>query len=186
MRPEGKRVTGGARVKTGATSCTSSTTMTMSSPAIFRLSCPGSANASCAEKRERKKIKAKSYIFVNMIIFQWNVKNAYNIWFIYEIHPFQPLAAAWVRGQDNLFNFCSKQEKREKNVIETVECCSPLESLPNLKLTLVNDRRAIKDQFQCDINEMEFFRLKNISLAPMFDSRARTMTTTCVALCRCH
>lgn len=75
--------------------------------------------------------------------------------------------AAWVRGQDNLFNFCSKQEKREKNVIETVECCSPLESLPNLKLTLVNDRRAIKDQFQCDINEMEFFRLKNISLAPM-------------------
>lgn len=50
ISPEGKRVTGGASVKTGATSCTSSTMITRSMPAMLRLSWPGSAYASCKEK----------------------------------------------------------------------------------------------------------------------------------------
>lgn len=45
-REAGSRVTGGAVVKIGGTSCTSCTMTTTSSPAIFRVSWPGSAYAS--------------------------------------------------------------------------------------------------------------------------------------------
>lgn len=46
-KEDGSRVTGGAVVKIGGTSCTSWTMTTTSSPAMFRESCPGSAYASC-------------------------------------------------------------------------------------------------------------------------------------------
>lgn len=45
--PGDNLVTGGASVKIGGTSCTSSTITTTSTPATFRESCPGSAYASC-------------------------------------------------------------------------------------------------------------------------------------------
>lgn len=44
--PAGSRVTGGAIVNIGGTSCTSCTITTTSCPAIFLVSCPGSAYAS--------------------------------------------------------------------------------------------------------------------------------------------
>lgn len=49
--PAGNLVTGGAVVNIGGTSCTSSTMTTTSNPAIFLVSCPGSAYASYTLKR---------------------------------------------------------------------------------------------------------------------------------------
>lgn len=43
INPDGNRVTGGAMENTGGTSCTSFTIMTISMPAMFLLSWPGSA-----------------------------------------------------------------------------------------------------------------------------------------------
>lgn len=43
IKPDGNRVTGGAMENTGGTSCTSFTIMTISMPAMFLLSWPGSA-----------------------------------------------------------------------------------------------------------------------------------------------
>lgn len=65
IKPEGSRVTGGAKVKTGATSCTSSTITTISTPAIFRLSWPGSAYASY-KIRKVKTIKKSSAFNVTL------------------------------------------------------------------------------------------------------------------------
>lgn len=79
--PAGNLVTGGAVVNIGGTSCTSCTMTTTSSPAIFLVSCPGSAYASYTLKRWPIKLKmdfegSGYYSYISGLFYYFFYKNS--------------------------------------------------------------------------------------------------------------